>query len=369
MNHPENQSKEWNWLNDELKNEKNFNSINCRLKLKKIPKIASFFAGCGGMDLGFKWAGFSNTYVNEKDESASETYEFNLKDKVDTKPIEEVDISKIPKHDILIGGFPCQPFSHAGKRGGLSDDRGTLFHYLGVDLRTHQPDCFVFENVKGLMNHDGGKTFEMVCKILKDCGYRVSSSLLNAKNFYIPQERNRIIIAGVRDDLNETIGFPLGFESNMNIKDTIDDLIDNEEAYNNDPMKHTARIIERYKFIPQGGSQKDVPPEYRQRRRGNPSEVSGKVSSQSYHRLVENGLSPTICAMFQAHFIHYSQDRNLTAREAARLQSFPDDFIFKGKRVTMSWDKNLSQYQQIGNAVPPKLGYAIARAIFKQLYE
>ena len=111
----------------------------------------------------------------------------------------------------------------------------------------------------------------------------------------------------------------------------------------------------------------NVPAEHQQRKRGDVENVSGKQSSQSYHRLVETEPSPTVCAMFQAHFIHYSQDRNLTAREAARLQSFPDDFEFKGKRTVMSWDKELSQYQQIGNAVAPRVAYTLARGLFEQL--
>ena len=95
--------------------------------------------------------------------------------------------------------------------------------------------------------------------------------------------------------------------------------------------------------------------------------VSGKQSTQSYHRLVADGVSPTVCAMFQAHFIHYSQDRNLTAREAARLQSFPDDYVFMGKRTVMSWEKELSQYAQIGNAVAPKVAYVLGRGLYEQL--
>ena len=113
---------------------------------------------------------------------------------------------------------------------------------------------------------------------------------------------------------------------------------------------------------------KNVPDEHGQRTRGDVETVSGKVSTQSYHRLIETAQSPTVCAMFQAHFIHYSQDRNLTAREAARLQSFPDDFVFKGKRVSMSWDKDLSQYQQIGNAVAPKVAYTLGRSLYEQCF-
>ena len=111
----------------------------------------------------------------------------------------------------------------------------------------------------------------------------------------------------------------------------------------------------------------DVPPEHQQRKRGDASVVSGKQSTQSYHRMIESEPSPTVCAMFQAHFIHYSQDRNLTAREAARLQSFPDDFCFHGKRTVMSWEKELSQYQQIGNAVAPRVAYTLGRGLYEQV--
>jgi len=284
------------------------------------------------------------------------------------RPIEEVNIKDLPKHDFLIGGFPCQPFSHAGKRGGLKDTRGTLFDYLAKNLQINKPTAFLFENVKGLMTHDDGRTFNIIKEVFKKEGYVLSYALLNAKNFYIPQKRERIFLAGVKKSIGKSIQFPIGFDSAITVKEAIGDLVDSETAFNHEPMRHTARIKERYKHIPQGGDLKDVPSAHQQRRRGAPGEVSGKQSTQSYHRLLKDSPSPTICAMFQAHFVHYSLGRNLTAREAARLQSFPDDFIFEGKRTTMSWEKTLSQYQQIGNAVPPQMAYALARTIYKQIF-
>jgi DNA (cytosine-5)-methyltransferase 1 len=132
-------------------------------------------------------------------------------------------------------------------------------------------------------------------------------------------------------------------------------------------MRHTKRLIERFKVIKQGKSLKDVPQEHMQRKRGIPDQISGKVFGQNNYRLKPNEPAPTICASFQSNFIHYKEHRNLTAREAARLQGFPDDFIFCGKRTTMSWEKNLSQYQQIGNAVPPLMARELGKSIIKVL--
>ena len=332
-------------------------------------KVASFFAGAGGMDLGLKWAGFDLVYANEIDVNATATYRANLGDHIDNRSIVDVDLNELPDHDLLVGGFPCQPFSYAGKRKGLRDERGMLFFALIDDLMIHRPSFFIFENVKGLTTHDNGQTMQNVKQAISDAGYRLSYSVLNAEDFLVPQSRQRLFLVGVRDDLDGTFDFPEVRFENISVKEAIDDLISNKTVSNNEPMRHSQRIIDRYHFIPQGGDMRDVPPEHQQRKRGQSDVVSGKQSSQSYHRLSEAETSPTVCAMFQAHFIHYSEHRNLTAREAARLQSFPDDFVFLRNRVNMSWDKDLSQYQQIGNAVPPMLAFSLGSALYDQFYE
>lgn len=359
---------DWNWLKTELLDDDFFSTKNNQRKIKKRPKVASFFAGCGGMDLGLHWAGYDIVYVNEIDPAAASTYEANHKTKVDNRSILDVDINSIPDHDLLVGGFPCQPFSYAGKRKGLNDERGMLFLSLVEDLYIKRPKHFIFENVKGLLTHHKGQTFNNIKRAIRDAGYTITYSVLNAADFRCAQNRERLFIVGTRDDLLTNFFFPDIDIDKVTVKECIDELIGSSIHTNNEPMRHTKRILERYKFIPQGGSMKDVPNEHGQRRRGDVEQVSGKMSTQSYHRLRENGQSPTICAMFQAHFIHYSQDRNLTAREAARLQSFPDDYIFLGKRVNMSWDKDLSQYQQIGNAVAPKVAYVLGRSLYEQCF-
>lgn len=333
------------------------------------PKVASFFSGAGGMDLGLKWAGYEIVYANELDKNAALTYQANFSHKIDNRSITEVDLYSIPAHELLVGGFPCQPFSYAGKRMGLSDERGLLFLALVEDLYISRPKFFIFENVKGLLNHDRGKTLANIKKAISDADYKLSYCVLNAEDYLVPQSRERLFLVGVRSDLQGQFEFPTLMMPKISVKQAIEDLKINSDAKNHEPMKHSKRILERYKFIPEGGDLRDAPPEHQQRKRGEANKVSGKQSTQSYHRLRSDSPSPTVCAMFQAHFIHYSEHRNLTAREAARLQTFPDDFLFKGNRVNMSWDTELSQYQQIGNAVPPKLAFILGRALYDQFYE
>lgn len=359
----------WDWskIAQELLNSGFFSTKKSRKKLARPPKVASMFAGCGGMDLGLKWAGYELVYSNEIDHRASETYQSNLGHKVDTRSIDDVEVSTIPDHDVLVGGFPCQPFSYAGLRKGLRDPRGKLFFGLMDILKEKNPDYFIFENVKGLLTHNGGETFRSVSQAIYDAGYTFTHDIVNAADFGCPQRRERLFLVGVRNGVSGAFSFPSFRLPRIPIKQAIDDLISRTDLENNEPMKHTKRILERYKHIPQGGTLADAPPEHQQRKRGAAHMVSGKQSTQSYHRLVAGDVSPTVCAMFQAHFIHYSQDRNLTAREAARLQSFPDDYIFKGKRTVMSWEKELSQYAQIGNAVAPKVAYVLGRGLYEQM--
>ena len=359
---------DWSTIQREMEDDERFLSRSFRLALPgPSPRVASVFAGCGGMDLGLSWAGYDLVFANELDLRATETYEANLGLPVRKGPIEDIDPASIPDHDLLVGGFPCQPFSYAGKRQGLRDDRGQLFFSLIDILDAKRPSHFLFENVKGLLTHRGRETFRSVTWALHDAGYDLSHAVLNASHFGVPQRRERVFLVGSRRDIGKGFRFPEFRLPARPVRPAIEDLIEAVSAPNNEPMRHTERIRARYQYIPQGGSMADVPPEHQQRKRGEPDAVSGKRSTQSYHRLREDQPCPTICAMFQAHFIHYSQDRNLTAREAARLQSFPDDFVFAGKRTVMSWDKELSQYAQIGNAVPPRMGYLLGRGIYEQL--
>ncbi len=329
---------------------------------------ASFFSGCGGLDLGFHWAGIDTRFANEIDQNACKTYASNLKLTPLCRSIDEVRPEDVPDVDLIYGGFPCQPFSYSGLRRGLSDTRGTLFYDLGTIIKIKRPNFILLENVAGLLKHDKGRTIETIKTVLEDIGYRLDIKLLNAVDFGVPQIRRRIFIFGVLNGaaVARRFQFPQENGRKVGVKEAIDDLLDKKELANNEPMQHRAHVVTRFSKIPPGGTWKDVPEEHKPRLRGDPTKITHKkLRLQSHQRLHPDEPCYTITANVQTHFIHYSQDRNLTPREAARLQSFPDWYQFVGKRSFMSWDTELCQYQQIGNSVPPLLARAIGRAIVR----
>jgi DNA (cytosine-5)-methyltransferase 1 len=320
--------------------------------MSRYHTVTSLFAGCGGLDLGFVQAGYRIVFANEIDPWAAETYRRNIGD-ILVGDINALDIGSLPKAEVVIGGFPCQSFSLAGNRLGFEDTRGTLFYNMAQVIDARRPKAFVMENVKGLLNHDGGQTYKVIESILTNLEYRLYVDVLNCADYGVPQKRERVFIVGVAKSIGKRFAFPdPTVARHRTVREAIEDI-----------MRHTKRVVERFKVIGQGQSLKDVPAEHMQRKRGEPDKISGKVFGQNNYRLKADEPSPTICASFQSNFIHYEEHRNLTAREAARLQGFPDDFVFMGKRTTMSWEKHLSQYQQIGNAVPPSMARAIAEAL------
>lgn len=168
-------------------------------------KVVELFAGIGGFRLGIEQAlGKNNVefvYINEWDKYAAQTYEKNFGHKPDTRDITTVPTSDIPDHDLLVGGVPCQSWSIAGKRGGFEDSRGNMWFECFRILRDKRPKYFLFENVKGLLSHNGGKSMERICEELCDCGYAIDFEVLNSKNFGVPQNRERVFIIGFRLDL------------------------------------------------------------------------------------------------------------------------------------------------------------------------
>lgn len=370
--------------------------------------IIDLFAGCGGLSLGFNMAGFNVSLAIEKDLWASETYSHNHPTtKLITGDIS--DITDLPSLldsstiiDGIIGGPPCQGFSLSGNRD-KNDPRNSLFMEFVRFVKHYKPRFFVMENVSGILSMTT-KSGELVKNVILEeynsIGYNVEIFQLNAAEFGVPQSRIRIFFIGIRKDIQyqrqslEPKGFLFG-KNQVSIHDAIMDLpqINAGEGaevstydklptsefqkwarkhstilHNHVAMRHTQRLIERFNQIDFGESVANVSKEYMQRQRGNASQISGKVYSQNNMRPFPDKPSPTIPASFQSNFIHPYLNRNYTAREGARLQSFPDNYIFYGKRTTMSWEKNLSQYQQIGNAVPPLLAKAVAETIKSFLY-
>jgi DNA (cytosine-5)-methyltransferase 1 len=364
--------------------------------------VIDLFAGCGGMSLGFELAGFRVIGASEVDLWASETYRHNNpRANVlvgDIRQQRDLDClaggSGFSRVDAVVGGPPCQGFSLSGNRDPR-DPRNSLFMEFIRAIRHFKPRCFVMENVTGLLSMktaDKHRVIDIIHSEASAAGYRTAHCVLNAANFGVPQKRERVFIVGVSTDLpfDRRRLFPqpsIRPGEYITVEMAISDLPpihagegEEQQGYYRNPsnafqewvregssavfnhvaMRHTQRLIERFKIIKHGQSVAHVPHEHSAHKRGNPSIKSGKIFGQNNMRVFADHPAPTVAASFQSNFIHPHLHRNFTAREGARLQSFPDTFIFKGKRTTMSWEKHLSQYQQIGNAVPPLLALAIA---------
>lgn len=369
--------------------------------------VIDLFAGCGGLSLGFEMAGFHIPLAVERDAWAAETYAHNHPHtKVITQDITQItDFSALLDPSVsvdgIIGGPPCQGFSLSGNRD-KNDPRNSLFMDFVRFVKHYTPTFFVMENVSGILSmvtKSGEPVKNVILKEYRDAGYHVEIFQLNAAEFGVPQARVRVFFIGLKNDIpyNKQALEPQGFlfgDKQVTVRDAIMDLPQlragegtEEASYDAEPvtdyqrwargtcsvlhnhvtMRHTQRLVERFSHIGFGESVADVAEEYRQRQRGDASKISGKVYSQNNMRPFPDKPSPTIPASFQSNFVHPYLNRNYTAREGARLQSFPDHYVFLGKRTTMSWEKNLSQYQQIGNAVPPLLAKAVAEKLIQYL--
>lgn len=394
--------------------------------------VVDLFAGAGGFGLGFQLAekNFNLICSLEVDKWAVDTL---IANNTHNQKIIHGDIRKFNtpekilnvcpiKPDVIIGGPPCQGFSHASGKKDPSDPRNSLFKNYAQWVRTLKPRVFVMENVRGLLtgtNEKGEKVIDIIIKTFKKIGYTVNIWQLNAANYGVPQARERIFIVGSIDGFlisppKITHYIPIQQEVLNNdqhelkraitVIQAIGDLpilkagegaeigeynqaptSDFQEMcrkgasslYNHVTMRHTKRIVERYQKIIEGQALSEIPLELQVRKRNGNGELSKTVFSSNYRHLKPNMVAYTIPASFYSNFVHPNQPRNITSREAARLQSFPDYYIFKGKRTQISsklltqlgkHDENhLSQYNQIGNAVPPLLAKAIALKIFNHL--
>ena len=364
------------------------------------------FSGCGGVSLGFKWAGFNAVLASDIDENCEKTFTTNFPETPficgDLSAIKKEDFDKIidQEIDVVIGGPPCQGFSLANKkRNKVADDpRNKLFYEFVKVIDWYSPKSFVMENVKGLLSMKSGQVIKQIVDEFENAGefgYEVKYEVLKASDYGVPQARQRVIVIGIRKDLGLIPEFPAKkYAKDVTVNEAISDLPTIHAAegtetqkYTKKPknayqefmrkkslsvknhiaMRHTQRLIDRFKAIKNGQGLVDVWETHGAVQRGNPTKKSTVKFSQNNQRLHGDKPAPTIAASFQSNFIHPKLDRNFTAREGARLQSFPDYFEFKGMRTKMSWEKGLSQYQQIGNAVPPLLAYEIASTLKRVL--
>ncbi len=321
--------------------------------------FVDLFAGCGGLSLGLIKAGLECKWAIEIDENACRTYRYNIGNHIVCDDVRNINTDTVPKADLLVGGFPCQPFSVAGLQGGFDGKDGDLFYQCVRFIHSLHPKVFMLENVAGFATLKKGYYLETALSTLRKLGYFVTWKVLDCSDYSIPQTRKRIIIMG--NNLGIKNLYPIPTYKKVSVKQAIDDIWQNPDQFlNNEPMKHSARIVERFSFVEPGETAIDAIKKH-------PELGEAKITKQCYRRMLADEPAPTIVANFVTTTIHYSQNRNLTAREAARLQSFPDDFVFQGYKTRMSWQKSLSQFEQIGNAVPPKLAELLGECIIKML--
>ncbi len=339
--------------------------------LPDSPRLISLFSGCGGMDLGFKKAGFNIVWANDFDADAQMVYALNLGE-IDKRDILSVDESEIPDGDILTAGFPCQPFSNAGNRKGVHDSRGMLYKECLRIIEKKMPKVIVFENVKGLLSTkyiDGRNLAEVIVEDLSEMngvGYNVVHQLVNAADYGVPQNRQRVLFVGVRKDVGVTFEFPqkqskddLTLSHVLNVPEGVSDNVD---------WPFSPQALDMINYIPEGGSWKDVPYEHLAPRFQKIRDDMKKYHSPNfYRRFSRNEICGTITASAQPEncgIIHPTENRRYTVREVARIQTFPDSFKF----VTDTPRNITSMYKVIGNAVPVTLAYNIAKEIMEQVF-
>jgi DNA (cytosine-5)-methyltransferase 1 len=316
-------------------------------------KVISLFSGCGGLDLGFKQEGYEIVWANDNKEYACETYRHNIGDEIVEGDITEIDTEEIPDGDIVLGGFPCQPFSSAGKREGTQDYRGTLFEEVVRVVDAKEPEMFLLENVTGLKSFDDGQTLETILQAMQDLGYKTRWKVLRSDKFGVAQKRKRLFIAGWKGE--GEFRFPHPVEERKVLGDILPKIPDNAPNQEVKPLSNQAEKMIDY--IPEGGSWKDVPydilPDRFQKIKDNMKKYKSPNMYRRYSFDEPNGTITAAATPENCGILHPKEDRRYSVREVATIQSFPHDFEFQGSLA--------QQYEQIGNAVPPKLAEHIAR--------
>jgi DNA (cytosine-5)-methyltransferase 1 len=327
----------------------------------------SFFSGCGGLDLGFDQAGFNLGFANDFFLDAVKTYAHNL-GPIDPRPIQQIAVQETGPADVLLAGFPCQPFSNAGSRLGTADPRGTLFWETLKFVEFHRPRVVVFENVRGLLsmrNPDGGLLIDAIETELASRGYLVAHKLLNASEYGVPQNRHRVFIVGIREDLG--LGHFNFEEIEKSVGATVGDVLAKPFGAASGAQEHwplSPQAMDLVNFIPPGGSWKSVPDAHLPLRLLKiKSNMARYHSPNFYRRFAPDEIMGTVTASAtpeNSGILHPHLPRRYTIREIARFQSFPDSYDFSGKSIA-------AKYKQIGNAVPPELARRLALAILKLL--
>lgn len=340
-----------------------------QIKPKRPYKCVELFAGAGGLALGLEKAGFESVLLNDIDSHACKT----LKNNRPSWNVIEGDISKISfthlkgKVDLVSGGFPCQAFSYAGKKLGFDDTRGTLFFEYGRAIQEISPKIMLAENVKGLLSHEEGRTLETIKNAIDNLGYElIEPKVLQAIFYQVPQKRERLILIAIRKDIAETVKnhfhWPSPYKRIMVLKDALEKgILYDCHVPISEGQKYPKRKAEILNYVPQGGYWRDLSDDL-QREYMQASYFMGGGKTGMARRLSMNEPSLTLTcspAQKQTERCHPLETRPLTVREYARIQTFPDNWLFSGSIH--------QQYKQIGNAVPVNLGYAVARSLVQLL--
>lgn len=302
-------------------------------------KTVALFAGCGGLDLGFENAGFNIIWANDNNKKVESTYRHNHKNtELIIKSLVDIKSEEIPDCDIIIGGPPCQSWSLAGAMKGKEDSRGQLFYEYVRVIKDKRPMAFVAENVKGIISKSHIESFNEIVDMFKESGYTVTYKLVNAKNYGVPQDRERVFIVGVRNDLKVSYKFPKATNNEGNyvtLENAIGDLRDNPGEWMEGSFspifmsRNRRRSWNEVAFTVQAsGRQTQIHPD---------SPEMEKIDKDKWQ--FKNDSSMKV--------------RRMSVRECARIQTFPDDFEFLGVPIN-------ENYKMIGNAVPVKLAEAIA---------
>jgi DNA (cytosine-5)-methyltransferase 1 len=325
---------------------------------KKKPTYIDLFSGVGGFTVGFERLGFKNIFSLDIDNTFCKTYIKNfpnhilIKKNISQLTKKEIkNITKNEKIDVIIGGPPCQGFSIAGNIGRkfIDDPRNHLFTQFVRVVDIVKPKFFVMENVARLFTHNKGSTRREIISKFKEIGYNVECKVLNSADFGVPQIRKRVIFFG--SNITKYLPFPSATVSSyLTVQDALSNLPSlksgekSNKFFNHVSMNHTAQMLKKMSYLSDGGNRLQIPCGLRPQ--------SGDV--RKYIRYNSKKPAVTVTGDMRKIF-HYSQNRALTVRELARLQSFDDNFLFEGIVI--------SQQQQVGNAVPPKMAEAIARKV------
>jgi len=347
-----------------------------------VVNLVDLFSGAGGLSKGFELAGFNVLCGIEKNIDAAKTYSINHpKSEAIVKDIRKITGKEIKSRysseiTVIAGGPPCQGFSTAGRRM-LDDPRNILFREFYRIVKEVSPPAFVFENVKGLLSFDKGRTISKIDSLFKSAGYKTQLRILDSSMFNVPQKRERIFLIGSKENMCD-FKIPESYKS-VSVRDAISDLAflgigeiatkyklkprseyqksmrDTKKLHNHESSNHSKKVIRRFSLIKPGKTGKDLPDNL-------------KTKKSVLFRLRSSQPARTVTTL-PDDLIHYSKDRILTVREMARIQSFPDSYVFLGPRTTggMRRKSQCPQYTQVGNAVPPLMAKEVAKYVISQV--